>query len=97
MNNKGTAFEWEDLEELWEGSVKGSQIQIQLSDLINELKANTSEFEKHVIQQDLMNLDQYFSDFKQMTSQFEKDSIKNDMDKITRALRSFFDLFKKRN
>ena len=97
MKNKETAFEWEDLEELWEGSVQGSQIQIQLSDLLNELKANTSEFEMNAIKRDLKDLDQYFSDFQQITSQFEKDAIKNDLAKITRSLRSFFDLFKRGN
>lgn len=97
MKHKETAFEWEDLEELWESSVKGSQIQIQLSDLINELKMNTGQFEMNAIQRDLEELDPYFSDFKDMTSQFEKDSIKNDLAKITESLRSFFDFFKKRN
>ncbi len=95
MNSKGQEFEWQEIKEIWTNSAQTKQINIQVSQLFDELKGRVSPFEQDSIESDLAMLRTNWSQFKGMTSQFEKDSIKKELARIKVLLKKFLDLFKK--
>ncbi|WP_196891949.1 hypothetical protein [Aureivirga marina] len=82
MWNKEQKEAWEGLENLWNEQPESEKINIQIENLVLELKNKTSEFEKKSIQKDLDYI-------KENTSDFEKDSIKKDLKQITSFLAKF--------
>jgi len=95
MNNKGQEFEWQELKDIWTNSAQTSEINIQMSRLLDELKGKVSQSEKDWIKSDVATLKVNWKQFKGMASQFEKDSIKKDLTTITTLLKKFLNLFKK--
>ena len=95
MKKRGQEFEWHDLKETWINSSQTRDIHIRMTELLNEVKSKTSQFEKDSIKSDLAMLKANWSEFEGMISQFEKDSIKKDLAIITRLLKKFLNLFKK--
>ena len=95
MNNKGQAFKWEDLVEIWTSSAQTKQISIQISALLSELKEKTSTFEKDLIKSDLATLKTNWNQTKNKVSTFEMDSINKDLNMITRFLKRLFGGFRK--
>ena len=89
MNDSRQKLEWNELKEIWTNSAQTRDIHIQISDLVEELKTKTSQFEKDAINSDLATLQANWSAIKKMTTQLEKDSINKDLARITRWLRKF--------
>lgn len=96
MKNREQEFEWHDLKDMWVNSSQTRDIHIKMSDLLDELKGKTSQFEKDSIKGDLAALKANWTEFKEMTSQYERDSVKNDLAIITKLLNKFFNLFRKK-
>ena len=94
MKKKEQKFEWHDLKETWINSSQTRYIHIQMTELLDEIKSKSSQFEKDSVKSDLAILKASWSEFEVMISQFEKDSIKKDLSIITRLLKKFLNLFK---
>jgi len=88
-------IEWQEVKEIWKNSSQSKKIDIHISQLKEELKSKSSEFEKNSIKSDILVLTPYWEDFKSKTSQFEKDSVKNDLLKINKCLKNFLSQFKR--
>ena len=95
MNNKGQEFKWQEIKDIWINSAQTKQISIQMSTLLDELKANTNQFEKDSIKSDIATLKANWTQVKGKVSQFEKDAINKDLIYISRLLKQFFNLFKR--
>lgn len=95
MKKREQEFEWNDLKEAWINSSQTRDIHIRMTELLNELKRKTSQFEKDSIKSDLAKLKANWTKFEGMISPFEKDSVKKDLAIITRLLKKFLNLFKK--
>ncbi|MFT4834419.1 MAG: hypothetical protein ACJAVY_002429 [Marinoscillum sp.] len=95
MSDKEQKFEWQELKEIWVNSSHTKKINIQMSDLLDEVKGKVSQFEKDSIKSDIAVLKSHWSQFKGMASQFEKDSINDDLVKIIALLKRFLKLFKR--
>ncbi len=89
-------IEWQEVKEIWKNSSQSKKIDIHISQLKEELKSKSSEFEKNSINSDISVITPYWDDFKSKTSQFEKDSVKNDLSKINKLLKNFLSLFNKK-
>ena len=97
MKKREEEFGWHELKDIWINSSQTRDIHIRMSELLDEVKSKTSQFETDSIKSDLATLKISWSEFKGMVSQFEKDSVKKDLAIITRILKKFFNLFKKSN
>lgn len=95
MNSKGQEFEWQELKDIWINSPHTKKISFQVSNLLDELKHKTSQFEKDSINSDMASLKANWMQTKSKVSQFEKDAIKNDLTMIKTFLKKFLNLFKK--
>ena len=84
MKEQREQFDWNELKDIWRSTAEANDIQIKVADLIEELQAKTSQFEKDAIHKDLEILQGSWSDFKGAVSEFEKNSIKKDLSMITR-------------
>ncbi|MFY0690077.1 MAG: hypothetical protein JXQ90_23090 [Cyclobacteriaceae bacterium] len=84
---------WQELKDVWINSAQSRHINIQIRDLVNELKAKSSEFEKRSINSDLAVLKSSWKKTKGSVSQFEKDAMRRDLNLITRLLKRFLNLF----
>ena len=78
---------WKELKYIWGNSYQTEKINLQMSNLIVELKSKINTFEKDSIKKDIKTIKTY-------TTQFEKDSIARDMKKITSAIRKIIEYFK---
>ncbi len=78
---------WKELKYIWKNSSQTEKINLQMSDLIVELKSKISTFEKDSIKRDIKTIKKY-------TTQFEKDSITMDIKTITSAIRKVIQYFK---
>lgn len=96
MNTQDQHETWNELKDIWGNSAKGSTINFQVSELVNELKSKMSEFEKTSIQSDMSQLKISWEDYKGKVSQFEKDSISKDLSMISGFFKRFLRLFKKK-
>lgn len=76
---------WQEIKEIWGNSSQGEKINFQFSKLIDELKANMSQFEKDSIKSDISKVKSSWNQYKKKVSQWEKDSIKSDVTKIKKA------------
>ena len=56
MKKRGQEFEWHDLKETWINSSQTRDIHIRMTELLNEVKSKTSQFEKDSIKSDLAML-----------------------------------------
>lgn len=96
MNKQDQHDTWDEMKEIWGNSSKGSTINFQVSELVNELKSKMSEFEKTSIQSDVSQLKLSWKDYKGKVSQFEKDSISKDLSIISSFFKRFIGLFKRK-
>jgi hypothetical protein len=80
---------WQDIKEIWGNSSLGEKINFQFSTLIEELKANTSQWEKDAIKSDMTKFKSAWKQYKGNVSQWEKDSIARDLSKISQLLKKF--------
>jgi Tfp pilus assembly protein PilV len=87
---------WQDIKEIWGNSSQGEKINFQFSTLIEELKANTSQWEKDAIKSDMTKLKSFWNQFKGNISQWEKDSIAKDVSKISQLLKKFLKKLKRK-
>lgn len=87
---------WQDIKEIWENSSLGEKINFQFSTLIEELKANTSQWEKDSIKSDVTKIKSAWKQYKGNVSQWEKDSISKDVSKISQLLKKFLKKFKRK-
>ena len=85
---------WNDVKEIWGNSAKGAEINFQVSELINELKAKVSQFEKNSIKSDINQIKSSWLNAKKKVSQFEKNSIKKDFSLITSFTQKLIAKFK---
>ena len=97
MKNKEQEFEWNELRDIWINSSQTCDIQVRMSDFLDEVKNKVSQFEKDSVKSDLATLKISWTEFKGMVSQFEKDSVKKDLGIIVRLLNKFLNLFKKKS
>jgi hypothetical protein len=95
MKNSRQELEWNELKEIWANSAQTRAIHIRMTQLRDEVKSKTSQFEKDSIKSDLAILKTSWSKFEGMTSQFEKNSDKKDLGIMTRLLKKFLNLFTK--
>lgn len=86
---------WQDIKEIWEKSSRGEKINFQFSTLIEELKANTTQWEKDAIKSDMMKIRSSWNRFKGNVSQWEKDLIAKDVSTISRLLKKLLKKFKR--
>jgi hypothetical protein len=87
---------WQDIKEIWGNSSLGEKINFQFSTLIEELKANTSQWEKDSIKSDVTKIKSSWEQYKGNVSQWEKDSIASDLLKISQLLKKFFKKLKRK-
>jgi hypothetical protein len=87
---------WQDVKEIWGNSSQGEKINFQFATLIEELKANTSQWEKDVIKSDMTKLKSSWEHYKGNVSQWEKDSISKDVSKISQLLKKFLKKLKRK-
>ena len=87
---------WQDIKEIWGHSSLGEKINFQFSTLIEELKANTSQWEKDSIKSDVTKIKSSWEQYKGNVSQWEKDSISKDVSKISQLLKKFFKKLKRK-
>ncbi|MFT4849575.1 MAG: hypothetical protein ACJA2M_002108 [Polaribacter sp.] len=87
---------WQDIKEIWGNSSLGEKINFQFSTLIEELKANTSQWEKDAIKSDMPKLKSSWKQYKGNLSQWEKDSISKDVSKISQLLKKFLKKLKRK-
>jgi hypothetical protein len=80
---------WQDIKEIWGNSSQGEKINFHFSALIEELKANTSQWEKDAIKSDMKKMKSSWDQFKGNISQWEKNSISKDASKISQLLKKF--------
>lgn len=90
-------YEWQELKEIWKNSSQTRVINIQMSKLVTELKGKVSQFEKDSIKSDVAQLKANWDQFIDKASQFEKRSINHDLKIITRALKRFLNLLRKKS
>ncbi|ADR21087.1 hypothetical protein MATR_12830 [Marivirga tractuosa] len=88
-------FEWHELKDIWLNSSQTRDIHIRMTELLDEVKNKTNQFEKDSIKSDLATLKASWPGFDRKVSQFEKDSIKKDLAIITRLVKKFLNFFKK--
>ncbi|WP_340153377.1 hypothetical protein [uncultured Marivirga sp.] len=86
---------WQDIKEIWEKSSRGEKINFQFSTLIEELKANTTQWEKDAIKSDMTKIRSSWNRFKGNVSQWEKDLIAKDVTTISRLLKKLLKKFKR--
>ena len=87
---------WQDIKEIWGLSSLAEKINFQFSTLIEELKANTSQWEKDTIKSDMTKLKSSWKQYKGNVSQWEKDSISKDVSKISQLLKKFIKKLKRK-
>lgn len=87
---------WQDIKEIWGNSSQGEKINFEFSTLIEELKANTGQWEKDAIKSDMTKMKSSWDQFKGNVSQWEKDSISKDVSKITQLFKKFFKKLKRK-
>lgn len=87
---------WQDIKEIWGNSSLGEKINFQFSTLIEELKANTSQWEKDSIKSDVTQIKWAWKQYKGKVSQWEKDSISKDVSKISQLLKRFLKKLKRK-
>ena len=95
MNDKDQSLNWSDLHKIWLNSTQNRKIHLELSQLLEEIKHNTSELEHDLIESDLATLKSNWVRYQAEISSFEKDSIMKDWAYITKAFRKFLNLFKR--
>lgn len=95
MNNEEQEFEWKELREYWNASSQGKTINLQMSQLMDELEGKVSQFEKDSINSDLAMLKTNWGSYLDSASQFEKDSIKKDLAMLNSWFGKFLRLFLK--
>jgi len=88
MNNNHYDDVWSDIKDTWNHSAHAEDINLEIGQLIEELKNKISPLEKKMIEDDIEYI-------KIHTSQFEKDSIDKDLQLITKSLKKFMYWFKK--
>ena len=93
MNNQEHKFEWQEIKEIWTSSSQTKQINIQMSNLFNELTGKISQYEKESIKSDIATLKTNWLQTKGKVSQFEKHSINKDLIYFSRLLKRFLNLF----
>jgi hypothetical protein len=87
---------WQDIKEIWGNSSLGEKINFQFSTLIEELKANTSQWEKDSIKSDVTKIKSSWKQYKGNVSQWEKDSISKNLLKISQLLKKFLKKLKRK-
>ncbi len=87
---------WQDIKEIWGNSSLGEKINFQFSTLIEELKANTSQWEKDSIKSDVTKIKSSWKQYTGNVSQWEKDSISKDVSKISQLLKKFLKKLKRK-
>lgn len=87
---------WQDIKEIWGNSSLGEKINFQFSTLIEELKANTSQWEKDSIKSDVTKIKSAWKQYKGKVSQWEKDSISKDLSKTSQLLKKIIKKLKRK-
>ncbi len=95
MNNKDQSLNWSDLHRIWLNSTQNRKIHLELSQLLEEIKKNTTQLEHDLIESDLATLKSNWVRYQGEVSSFESDSIKKDWAYISQAIRKFFNFFKR--
>lgn len=96
MKNKDLKIEWNELKVIWTNSPKTRNIHIQMSDLFQEIKSKSSQFEKDSIKNDLDTLKVSWKSFKGNVSEFEKASVKKDLAMFIRLFNKVLTIFNKK-
>lgn len=87
---------WRDIKNTWNEQPQSEQINIQVSQLINEFKSKVSQFEKDSINSDIATLKLNWARTKSNNvSQLEKDSIKKDINIISDFIKKVINKFKR--
>lgn len=87
---------WQDIKETWGNSSEGERINFIFSTLIEELKANTSQWEKDSIKSDVAKIKSSWKQYKGNVSQWEKDSVARDLSKTSQLLKKFIKKLKRK-
>ena len=96
MRNSEQKKIWQDIKNTWNEQPQSEKINIQVSQLINELKSKVSQFEKDSINSDIATLKLNWAKTKRNNvSQFEKDSIKKDIHIISEFIKKVINRFKR--
>lgn len=82
MENREQQKTWEDIKNIWNNSSENKEINIQMSELLIELKEKTSQFEKDAIRKDVELI-------KGTMSQFEKKIITSAFKFVRRIIQKF--------
>ncbi|WP_299104575.1 hypothetical protein [uncultured Tenacibaculum sp.] len=82
MENREEQKTWEDIKNIWNNSSESKEINIQMSELLIELKEKTSQFEKDAIKKDIELI-------KGTMSQFEKNLMRSGLKFVRRILQKF--------
>lgn len=82
MWNKEQKNIWQDIKNTWNDQPQSEKINIQVSQLLNELKSKASQFEKDSINKDLAFINSSIT-------KYEKDSIKRDLAFMTNSVTEF--------
>ena len=82
MENREQQKTWEDIKNIWNNSSESKEINIQMSELLIELKEKTSQFEKDAIRKDVELI-------KGTMSQFEKKLITSAFKFFRRIIQKF--------
>lgn len=88
---------WLEVKDIWKNSSQGEKINFQISELVNELKAKMSQFEKDAIKSDLNKVESSWTNYKRNVSQWEKDTVSKDLLKINALLKKFLKRLKRKN
>ena len=78
---------WQDVKEIWGNSSQGKKINFHFLTLIEELKANTSQWEKDSIKSDVTKIKSSWKQYKVNVSQWEKDIIARDLSEMPQLLK----------
>lgn len=109
MVNHAQEEAWNDVKNMWNTSSEVKEIKITMSELMDELKAMTSQFEKDLINKDIQLIKESISEFEKKTlkkeiehiedsiSEWEKDLVKSGINSVTRIIKKFTSIFKSKN